>query len=129
MFLNIPKLFNSILNLLDNQPSDIWHDPFFLTVLGIAGTLVAGLIGAFVAYWIYSRQRSKKEISYQIISNAPIASVNKHLENRVTIQVDGKPVKNARQVVLKIENMGNVAVKRDDCDEPIKFVFDKSDIC
>src|SRR2546421_11868735 len=74
------------------------------------------------------KQRSKKEISYQIISDAPIASISKGFEKRVTIQLDGKPVKDVRQVVIKIRNSGNAAVKRDDYDKQLKFIFEGSEI-
>ncbi len=118
-----------VLDLLAGQPqNDIWHDPVFLTILGSLATIFAGLIGAVVAYWVYRKQRSKKVISYQVISDAPIANINKGLENRVTIQLDGKPVEDARQVVVTIRNSGNAAVKRDDYDEPLKFTFNSSEI-
>ena len=118
-----------MLDLLATQPStSLIDDPFFLAIIGAGVTLLAGLIGAVVTYWIYRKQRSKKEISYQIISNAPIASVNKVLENRVTIQLDGKPVKDARQIVIKVRNNGNVAVKREDYDKQTKFIFEGSEV-
>jgi hypothetical protein len=115
-----------LLNLLANQPPDFFHDSFGQFVINVAVAIVVGLITAFVAIWVFRKQRSKKEISYQVISNAPIASVSKGLENRVTIHVDGKPVGSARQVVLKIRNSGNVAVSRDDYDMPINFAFEES---
>jgi hypothetical protein len=63
-----------LLDLLTGQPqTDFWHDPVILTIVGSIATLFAGLIGAFVTYWVFRKQRNKKEISYQIISDAPIA--------------------------------------------------------
>jgi hypothetical protein len=113
-----------LLYLLANQTTlDFWHDPLTLTILGVIATLLAALVGASVAYFIFRRQSIKKLISYQIVSNAPIATLNKALENRVKIEIDGHHVKNARQVVLTLRNQGNAAVKRDDYDEPMKFVF------
>lgn len=113
-----------LLDLLANQPqTDFWHDPVILTVVGSIATIFAGLIGAFVTYWVFRKQKTKKELSYQVISDAPIASVNKDFEHRVTIQFDGQPVKDVRQVVLKLRNSGNVAVKREDYDELMQFVF------
>lgn len=104
-----------LLYLLTGQsPPDFFHDPFGQFIIAV------------VAIWVFRKQRNKKEISYQIISDAPIASVNEGLKNRVTIQFDGKPVKDARQIVLTIRNSGNVAVKRDDYEEPIRFTFEGS---
>src|SRR5205814_3978775 len=93
----------------DTSPTDIWHDPLFLAVLGIAGTLIAGIIGAVVAYWIYHKQRVKKEISYQVISNAQVASIDADMINRIEIRFDGKRVYGLKLLVLHLWNSGNVA--------------------
>src|SRR5437588_11012013 len=117
-----------LLFLLNNQPpTDLLHDPFWQFIINVAVAVLVGIVTAIVAIWVFRKQRSKKEISYQIISDAPIASVNKGLESRVTIHLDGKPVKDARQVVLKIRNSGSAAVKRDDYDEPIRCIFEGSE--
>lgn len=112
--------------LADPTPTDFLHDPFGQFIIYVVVAVVVGLGTSLVAIWVFRKQRSKKEISYQVISDAPIASVSKGLENRVTIHVDGKPVGTARQVVLKIRNSGNVAVSRDDYDMPINFAFKES---
>src|SRR5437588_7481581 len=107
-----------LLFLLNNQPpTDLLHDPFWQFIINVAVVVLVGIVTAVVAIWVFRKQRSKKEISYQVISDAPIASVSEGLKNRVTIQLDGKPVKDARQVVIKVRNNGNVAVKRDDYDK------------
>jgi hypothetical protein len=69
--------------LADKPSANILDNAFFLTLLGAGVTLLAGLIGAFVTYWVFRKQRSKKEISYQIISDAPIATVSKGYEEQV----------------------------------------------
>jgi hypothetical protein len=116
-----------LLDLLAGQPqTDFWHDPFIQFVIYVAVAIIVGIATILTTIWISRKQRNKKEISYQVISNAPIASVSKELENRVTIHVDGKPVGSARQVVLIIRNSGNVAVSREDYDLPINFVFKES---
>jgi uncharacterized integral membrane protein len=114
-----------VLLVILNAPStsDFWHDPLTLTILSIVGGLVCAFIGAGVAYAIFRKQTSKKLISYEIVSNAPIATMNKTLQNTVTLQINGKTVNNARQVVLALRNQGNVAVEAANYDTPIKFVF------
>ena len=117
-----------LLYLLVDQPLDFWHDPLTLTILGVIGTILGAIIGAAVAYLIFRRQTTKKIISYQVVSNAPITTLNKTLQNTVTIQINGKPVNNARQVVLTLRNQGNVAVKPNDYDKPLKFAFTGSKV-
>jgi hypothetical protein len=63
--------------LLTAQPppsNDLLHDTAFQFIVITIVTLLAGGIGGFIPYWIFRKQRVKKEISYQIISDAPIAS-------------------------------------------------------
>ncbi|MGI9058701.1 MAG: hypothetical protein ACR2H5_08980 [Ktedonobacteraceae bacterium] len=88
-----------LLDLLADQPPDFWHDPFTLTI-----------IGAGVAYLIFRKQTTKKLITYQVISNAPIANFNKTSQIPVEIKIKNKLVTNPRQIVLKLRNQGNVAI-------------------
>lgn len=113
----------SLAILLDTQPTDIWHDPLFQFGTNVAITVLAIVVSSFVSIWIYRRQRSKKEISYQIISDAPVISVDQKIAPQVEIKLDGKVVKDVTLAVIKVWNSGNMAVKRDDYDEPIKFEF------
>ena len=118
-----------LLYLLAGQPpTDFWHDPFVQFIINVVVALIVGIGTVLVAIWVFRQQRTHKKIAYQVISNAPIVNVNKGLENRVSVRLDDHPVKAARQVVLKVSNSGNVAVKRDDYDEPLKFVFTGSKV-
>lgn len=117
------------MDLLANQPPpDFFHDPFGQFIVNVAVAVIVGIVTALVAIWIFRKQRSKKEISYQVISNAPIATINKQFENRVAIMLDGQFANDVRQVVLKIRNSGNAAVKQDDYNNQMKFVFEGSEV-
>lgn len=113
-----------LLNLLvDTQALDVWHDTVFQLIIVVIVTLLSAFIGGAIVIWVYRKQKSKKEITYQIVSDAPIASINQAVADRVELRFDGNPIKEARILVLKVWNSGNVAVKRDDYDEPITFTF------
>lgn len=103
---------------------DIFHDTVFQLLVNASVAIIAAFLTSFVSFWIYSRQRNKREISYRIVSNANIATIDKNLESRVEIKLDGNTIKNARLIVLDIWNSGNTAIKSDDYNEPIIFVFD-----
>jgi phosphate transport system substrate-binding protein len=111
------------LNLLLNAPPDFWHDSSVQLIFSIAVALVVGIVSAIVAIWIYHLQRKQKEITYQVISDAPVASVNEEVKDRVEIRFDGSPVKDLSILVLKVWNSGNTAIRAEDYFEPIKFDF------
>jgi len=111
-----------LLNASEPSPS-LLQDPFWQFVINVAVALLVGIGTAIVAIIIFRKQRNRREITYEVLSDAPLASINKAVENRVEVRLDGSPVKDARLLVINVGNTGNVAVKREDYDEPIKFVF------
>ncbi len=97
-----------------------WIGVIVAIFVGIA-TVVATVA---ITIWAVRKQRSRKEISYQIISDASIASINKEVKDRVKILFDGIPIEDMNLLVLKLWNSGNAAIKPEDYVEPIKFEFD-----
>jgi len=107
-----------------SSPSDFWHDLLLLTVLGMSTTLFAGFIGAFVAYWIFHKQRAQKEIAYEVQSDTRIVNVEEEVKDRVEILFDGNHVEDMSLLTSKVRNIGNIAVKREDYAEPLIFEFE-----
>ncbi|HWS85201.1 MAG TPA: hypothetical protein VN207_13180 [Ktedonobacteraceae bacterium] len=116
-----------LVTLSTTPTPDFWHNPFgqFITTNAVTffSTIIGAVIGGIIAIWIYQRQRSKKEISYQIVSDAPVLSIDQALASRVKIELDGKPVKEVTLVVFKVSNTGNTAVDDKDYKEPLTFTF------
>jgi hypothetical protein len=92
--------------LVNTAQSDFWHDTVFQLVVIAIVTIVSGAIGGVTTYWIYRKQRTKKEISYRIISNALVASVDADMIGRIEIRFDGKQVHGLRLLVLDLWNSG-----------------------
>ncbi len=110
-------------NPLPPAPSfDFFSNPIW-TFLGGVGAIVAIPITLFTVYLTFRQQQSSREFSYQIVSNAPIVSVNKALEKRVKILLDNKPVKDASLLVINVWNSGQLSIKPTDYVDPIKFIF------
>lgn len=105
-----------------------FHDQFvqFIATAGIAVvTIVAAVL---IPMWIYRKQRSKKELSYAVVSNAPVVRIKPAIADRIEILLDGKKITDARLAVLSVKNTGNVAVRREDYDEPITIQFPNREI-
>lgn len=100
-----------------------FHDPFVQFIVYAALTGLAIIVAILLPLWIYFRQKNKKEISYTLVSNAPIVRIRPSVADRIKIILDGEEIKEAQLVVIAIKNTGNVAVKREDYDEPITVKF------
>lgn len=118
-----------LLNILSYAPtSPLTTNP--LQDAGWIGVGVAIIIGiatvvttVVITIWAVRKQRNKKEIMYQVVSDAPVISIDKAVQDKVEVRLSGIVVHNARLLVLKLWNSGDVAVKRDDYDEPITVEF------
>ncbi|HEU5384242.1 MAG TPA: hypothetical protein VFV38_53300 [Ktedonobacteraceae bacterium] len=90
--------------------------------IGLAGVIVA-LAGVVVAILIYLKQRSRKEVCYEIISDASVLSVDRQIKPQVEVRFNSVLVTNLNLVVLKLWNSGNQPIKRDDYDRPLELWF------
>lgn len=95
----------------------IWQ--FWGAVIGVISTLVATAVAIAVVWY----QRSKKNLSYEVLSAIPLYTVAGDLEGRVQVFVDGQPVESPRVLVLKIYNSGNVPIVPTDYVRPVSVVF------
>lgn len=91
----------------------------------IIGTFSAlfGFMALPLAIWVYFKQKTKKELSYQIISDTPIVSINADISGVIEVTLNGKPIRDARFVVIKVWNSGNKEVAKEDYDTPVSFEF------
>jgi hypothetical protein len=106
-----------------------WLDPgwWLAIVLGIVGS-------GFIGVLIYRKQRTRKQITYQIISDAPIVNIDKRVEGKVKIidKDSNKELIDANLISLKIWNSGDIDVKVwnaqdhdvQDMETPITFQFE-----
>lgn len=117
-------------------------DPRWGTILGIFGVvgLAAGFVLALIALptanlqcfgiivvigvvlsfaVIFQRLRKAKHLTYQVVSNTLLLSVEEHVDikGRVQVLLDNKPVGDVRLVILQIWNSGNLPIKLTDYEE------------
>lgn len=80
-----------------------------------------------IALFIYWKQRQKKSLSYTIVSDAPLLSVDEEIADHVEIKYHKTPVKNLRVIIIKIWNSGNQPIRSSDYEEMIHFPFLNTD--
>jgi hypothetical protein len=108
-----------------------WSD--FLGFLGVIITIISFIF----AIVFYRRQRIFKEISYQVLSDAPIVNIDKRVKDKIRIiyadKDSSEDINDAHLLVLKAWNSGKVdvkvwnskdpIVKHEDYEVPIGFEF------
>ena len=94
---------------------EIMRDPFwqFVTVAIIA------IIAIIVTIILYLKQRQRKLLSWEIISNTPLLSIDEESKGDLQVLFAGKPVQYVQLIILKIINSGNVPIKSTDYERPI----------
>jgi hypothetical protein len=75
---------------------------------------------------IYFLQKSKKSLSYEILSKTALLSVAKEVEDKIKILFEGDSVKNVHLILLKISNTGNVSILPSEFLKNITISFDNS---
>jgi len=90
----------------------------------IIGAIIA-IVTIIVSIIIYLKQRSRKRLSYEILSNAALLSEEEEIKKDIQLTYKGKMVEGVRLLVLRIFNSGNLPIVSADYERPIKIEFGK----
>ena len=94
---------------------EIIRDPMWQFV-GVILVIIIPLV-------LYLVQRRRKALSWEIISNTPLLSIDEAIRGNIQVLFDGKPVQDAQLIIVEIINSGNVAIKSIDYERPINLDF------
>jgi hypothetical protein len=95
------------------------------TWISIFVSIVGVIIALFLPIILFIKQRNRKQISCEIISDRSLLSIGKEVEPNVQVLFVGKPVGDLREVILKLRNTGNVPIEVKDYENnnPIEINF------
>lgn len=79
---------------------------------------VAALAASFV---IYQLQRSRRGITYDVLSRTDLLTVREELEGKLQVLYEGEPAKSLTLIVLRFWNSGNQPILATDFERPISF--------
>ncbi len=95
------------------------------------GAIIVAIISVPAALYIeyntgfFAARVGRKELSYEILSTTPLASVVKDYRSKIEIFYDGVLVKDASLLVLKISNTGKKEIDKKDFDVALTVLFDE----
>jgi hypothetical protein len=93
--------------------------------IGAVLTLIAIIISVYVS----RKQRERKHIHCEIISNSSVVSVSKPVKPDIQIFYKGKLASDLRLIIIKLQNTGTLPISSKDYEEPIQvFLGEDADI-
>jgi ABC-type multidrug transport system fused ATPase/permease subunit len=105
-------VFDWLFEILKNPAWQFIVTAVLMVIFGVATIVVPWLLA-----------RSKKALSYRVLSNSKVVSVREEYQGRVEIRFRGQRVKNVRLIVFKLNNSGHKAIAPDDYVEPVTLHF------
>ena len=97
---------------------EILRDPAWQFV----GAIIA-VVAIAATVWIYFLQRQAKELAFGIVSSRRLLSIADEVSSRVSVQLDGKAIKDLHLLVYAFKNSGNRAVSPSDFQRPLSISF------
>jgi len=100
---------------------DILHDPFWQAWIGITISVIVSIVGIVIP--IIRERPPRKLVTHQLLSDAPILSVHRGLQQRLRILFDNNPLPDPRLIVLKVRNSGKDVIAEHDYRPAPQFLF------
>lgn len=91
------------------------------------GALLA-LLAIIASFWIYRLQRQRKELAFGTVSTRRLLTVADEVSTRVTVQLDGRSVRDLHLIVFGLKNSGTVSVRSEDFERPVRIAFTSGEI-
>lgn len=97
---------------------DTLRDPMWQFVGALAA--IAALVVAIVAFIM---QRRRKQLSYEIISNASVLTREESIAGKLEILFEQKPVKDVQLIEVKLVNSGSLPITAADYEQPVVLLL------
>jgi len=76
-----------------------------------------------VSIFIYYKSRKTKKLSYKIITDEPLLTVDEELQGKIKVLYENNPIEDISLLIIKFLNNGNEPIKSDDFEEPVTISF------
>lgn len=92
--------------------------------IGVLVAIVLGTIAIVAAFMQIKKAHRRKIIAYDIVSDAPIVTINDEIKSRVKILLDNNLIEDARLVVIELLNAGDAPIQNTDYENNSPITFD-----
>ncbi len=101
--------------------SPIYSQHFFETnLIGFLGIVIS----AFLAIWVYRKQRKQKKFSYIIEDVTSLINVNSNFRKRFKISFDDEEISDLSLVLIEFYNDGTESILANDFEDDILITFE-----
>jgi hypothetical protein len=87
---------------------------------------IAAIISIIIVVIVYFAGKAKKSLSYEVLSENPLISIDNEIKGKLQILLDGKPIENVHLLLIRIINDGKVPITANDYERPVTLKFSKS---
>lgn len=87
--------------------------------------VIIAIVTIIVSIIIYFKQRNRKKLSYEILSNTALLTLEEETKNDIQLSYKGTVVEGVKFLLLRIFNSGNLPIVSADYDKPIRIEFGK----
>ena len=88
---------------------------FLAILIGTSITVIAVVVSIIV----YFKQKKRKRLSYEVISDTPLLTAEEETRNEIILMHKNEAVEKVKLIVLRLFNSGNVPIQSSDYEEPI----------
>ena len=84
---------------------------------------IAAIVAVLVPIVLYYVSKQKKSLSYEILAENPLISIDKEIKTKLQILLDGNPIENLHLLLIRFNNDGKVPIPAADYERPITLSF------
>jgi uncharacterized membrane protein YqjE len=102
--------------------------PFWQFIINATIAMLAIIVAAVVALYVYRKQSRKKALTYQVLANVPFLNPEMKdslVQQNLRLILFDRQVQNAHLLIIDFENTGTKEIKTDDFETDLKLKFNK----
>jgi hypothetical protein len=85
---------------------------------------IIGIVAIFITILLYLKTRKRKSLTYEVVSEYPLISVDDEIKGKLQILFNGEAIENVHLLSIKFINDGNIPISAGDYERPLTINFE-----